>query len=123
MNEWHLVKVALHGCRLTASSGGLPLAEWLPSVRFISAKGNPPDDASDRRRSPRPSTLPPVCLKADSTSNHGPKASPAGGPLAQIKRTAGSHCAKGPPAGEAETHHSARLSIPCRSEVLRMIQQ
>jgi hypothetical protein len=29
------------------------LAEWLPSVRFISAKGNPTDDASYRLRTLR----------------------------------------------------------------------
>ena len=28
-----------------APLAGLPLAEWLPSVRFISAKGNPASDA------------------------------------------------------------------------------
>jgi hypothetical protein len=32
-----------------------------------------------------------------------PQVSPAGGPLAEIKRTVGSHSAKGPPTGEAET--------------------
>jgi len=42
MNEWHLFR------RCTAIVGrfgiadGWPLAEWLPSVRFISAKGHPP---------------------------------------------------------------------------------
>jgi len=31
-------------------AGGVALAEWLPPVRFISAKGNPADDASYPRR-------------------------------------------------------------------------
>ena len=84
MNEWHLTEVVLQGCGVMASSGGWSLAEWLPSVRFISAKDHPLDEASDRRPSIRPSTLPliadapSVCLKADSKGNHGLKASATG---------------------------------------------
>lgn len=61
---------------------------------------------------------------------HGPKASPAGTgglPLAEIKRTEGSHSAKGnPPAGDAENMpkspplrclSKARASVPSISSV------